>query len=373
MSAQADTAENLEILRFEFPGDDVDEAPWTGLADRSLDPNPFFRPDFLKPYLAKMDARAVAMIVVRNQTSGNWLAAAPVGRRRAGLLIPANTVWAHDYAPLGTPLIDPSADNATIDALLTAAAGPSRLLAVPYFPMASRTASRLIASPEWSARWAGKRQRAALDAGAVKTGHPEPPIRSKKRKELRRLLRRLGDHGAVEMRRLEGAEAENAFEAFLELEAGGWKGRAGSALVSQGNSDSFSRVVIRALAGLGGLQIDELRSGPDLIASLVSFVDRGRVFAWKIAYDEAFARYSPGAQIAIFAREENLKMPEFDGADSLAIPEHSMISSLWKSRIEFGTLLMSRGDRRMSTSLSAADVTLERALRERARKLKRRP
>lgn len=372
MIKPVDPIAGVDVLRLSFLNGEPDEALWADLAERALDPNPFFRPGFLKPYLAHMGPRAVGLIVVRDRESGDWLAAAPVGRRRVGVLFSAETLWAHDFGPLGTPLIDPRADRAAIETFLAAAAGRSNFIVFPFLPVASKTAGLLTNVPGWSARWVHTIERACLDAGPAGQEHPDQTIRSRKRKELRRLLRRLEESGPVEMRSLEGEGALQGFDDFLELEARGWKGRAGSALAARNQTADFAQAAVRASANQRGLRIDELRAGPDLIASLVSFVERGRVFAWKIAYDEQFSRYSPGAQIAVYARDRNILLPDFVQADSLAIPGHSMIEPLWTGRLPIGTLLMSRGCGTFRSDLAAADLALERWLRARGRVLRQR-
>lgn len=97
------------------------------------------------------------------------------------------------------------------------------------------------------------------------------------------------------------------------------------------------------------------------------------MFSWKIAFDEDFARYSPGAQIALQALRTNLASPGFKEADSLAVPGHKMIEPLWRGRLETGTLVYAQGALGgLKQKLGEADVQLERSLRHAARSLKRR-
>ena len=89
----------------------------------------------------------------------------------------------------------------------------------------------------------------------------------------------------------------------------------------------------------------------------------------KIGFDEAFARYSPGAQLALQALKTNLAIPGFRVADSLAIPGHSMIEPLWRGRLETGTLLYADGLKRV---LCKTDLRLEQTLRKAARAVRAR-
>jgi hypothetical protein len=54
---------------------------------------------------------------------------------------------------------------------------------------------------------------------------------------------------------------------------------------------------------------------------------------WKIAYDEAFARYSPGVMLTVELTHELLDDPGVTRADSCATANHAMIDHLWRERI----------------------------------------
>ena len=190
---------------------------------------------------------------------------------------------------------------------------------------------------------------------------------------MKRLLRRLEDEGPVHLETVAGDALQAQFERFLDLEASGWKGREATALASQSQTAAFSRDAVAAMGSAGSVRIDALRVGDKLIASLVSLVDGGRVFAWKIAFDETYAKYSPGAQLVLFTFQQNLAMRGFKLADSLAIPGHSMIEPLWRGRLEIGTLLLSSGSlAAFKNRICSADFALDRALRRLARDVRKR-
>ncbi|POF30614.1 GNAT family N-acetyltransferase [Roseibium marinum] len=353
--------------------EDLPAGAWQQLCDAALDPNPFFSPAFLCPYLRHMEHRQVRLAVVREGKTGVWLLAAPVGRRRLGVALPTATVWATDYSPLGTPLMHPRAGPDAVDAFLKGAAGSGALLAIPYLPLATQTASRLRGATEARITVAAREKRSGHDAGPAGEQQLEAAFSGKRRKEMRRLLRRLGDEHATSFESVTGADVPAAFDAFLRLEVSGWKGRSGTALSSGPQSEAFARSAIANLAAGNGVRIDQLRAGDTLVAALVLIQDRGHVFSWKIAFDENRARFSPGAQIALHALRENLAMPGFKGADSLAVPGHSMIEPLWRGRVETATLLASQGAvGRLMTVLGEADLTAKRGLRRSVRAIKKR-
>ncbi|MEP3431388.1 MAG: GNAT family N-acetyltransferase [Roseibium sp.] len=373
MTVDINSSSSLEVVSVDPLGADLPLENWRVLSDESLDPNPFFGPSFLQALLKHMVSQNVRLVVVRDKDTGVWLMAAPVGHRRIGLAVPGQTIWTTDYSPLGTPLLHPGAGPEVVDLFVSAATGLSKLIAIPYLPLCTKTAERLLEVPGWNSLVAMPFERASHDAGVAGEAQLARAFSGKRRKEMRRLLRRLEDHGPVSMKHLTGEETREGFEAFLDLEARGWKGHGGTALLSQDETAAFSREVIKARSQQKSVRIDQLWTGETLIASLVSFLGGDQVFSWKIAFDEAFARYSPGSQIALMAMRENLQQPGFIRADSLAVSGHSMIEPLWRGRIELGTLLLAKGhSNSLRQRLSAADLHLESRLRATASGLKNR-
>ncbi|MHA7776165.1 GNAT family N-acetyltransferase [Roseibium sp. M-1] len=366
------TTSETEVLSLDPLSGDISFEAWRALGAAALSPNPFFGPDFLRPFLENMGGPKVSIVAVRERNTGRWLAAAPVGRRRLGLLMPVTTTWATEYAPLGTPLIHPEASRETVAVFIEAAASGGTL-AIPYLPLHSQSAARLTAAAPGRTMVLAKGERASHGADANGKAQLAAADSGKRGKEMRRLLRRLGDHGKTRFKSLEGADVIQGFEAFLHLEAGGWKGRSGTALLSVPETAAFSRQAIANRAGTNGVRIDQLWAGSTLVAALVLICDGGKVFSWKIAFDEAYARYSPGAQIALQTLKTNLASPGFRGADSLAIPGHTMIEPLWRGRLETGTLLLTYGRMEiLNRALCRTDLDLEQTLRRGARALKRR-
>jgi len=357
----------LDPLRKDLPLQE-----WRALGAAALDPNPFFGPAFLRPLLDHMGPRSVRLLVLRHG-DGQWRLAAPVGRRRLGLGMSVQTSWATDYSPLGTPLIHPDAEEDELRTFLQTAAGPKGLFAIPFLPLTSVSAQRLARVLPQQTTVLARSERASHAGGAEGEAQLALADSGKRRKERRRLLRRLEDHGQVRFTSLSGQDAVQGFEAFLHLEAAGWKGRAGTALLSLPETAAFARLAIAECAGADGIRIDQLWAGETLVATLVLFQQADQVFSWKIAFDENFARYSPGAQIALRAFRNNLDRTGFAGADSLAVPGHSMIEPLWRGRQATGTLLYSQGPlAALKREACRLDVMFERGARRAARALKRR-
>jgi CelD/BcsL family acetyltransferase involved in cellulose biosynthesis len=175
-------------------------------------------------------------------------------------------------------------------------------------------------------------ERALLQSELSPTAYYEATVRKKKRKELKRLEMRLSEQGQVALRRLQPEDDVGAWcDDFLRLEEAGWKGRAGSALAATPATERFFREVIGGGRAAGQLELLRLDLDGVAIAMLVNLYAPPGAFSFKTAFDERFARFSPGVLLQL----DNLAVLErVDVAwmDSCAVEEHPMINSLWAQR-----------------------------------------
>ncbi|MFO0944617.1 MAG: GNAT family N-acetyltransferase [Planctomycetota bacterium] len=167
------------------------------------------------------------------------------------------------------------------------------------------------------------------------------------RKELRRLWRRLGERGSLEFRALETPAALDEWVAsFLELEKKGWKGVDGGALARDSRGAAFFRAIVAAAGERGQLCLMSLCLDGRPIAMKCNFTSGEGAFAFKIAFDESFARSSPGVQLEL----ENVRwfhaQSKLRWMDSCADPCHPMIGRVWSERRVMSSMLISSGSRR---------------------------
>ena len=66
-------------------------------------------------------------------------------------------------------------------------------------------------------------------------------------------------------------------------------------------------------------------------------------FAFKIAYDEKFARFSPGVLLEVETLSRLHGRPEIEWMDSCAVSDHFMANRLWTGRREITTHLVATG------------------------------
>ncbi len=313
---------------------------WRDLAVRSIEANVFFHPGILLPAIDHLD-QSVTVATLRDPT-GRLIGLAPTERRRLGRIAPAIRIWSHDYGPLGAPLLDAEAIDQAATAVVSAASKKTSLI-VPCLPVEGGAAAALCRAAGRTRRpcsLVDEYQRAIL-------ARPEGPatIRAtlphRRRKEFARQMRRLAELGPVTVETAIDPDRVRArFEEFLTLEAAGWKGAKGTALASLAATAGFARDIVFNRSERGTTRIVSLRLGDHPVAIVVCFIAGATAFTWKIAYDETFARFSPGAQLMLETADALFGDPAIMRIDSCASANHPMIDHLWPGRLALGTLVV---------------------------------
>lgn len=112
---------------------------------------------------------------------------------------------------------------------------------------------------------------------------------------LRKAKNKLGTLKNVEMKFLTGGNgADENLKRFMEIEASGWKGKEGTAIMQDPQAVKYYSVLVRRLAARGWLEWHFLNIDGKPIAAQFA-VRLGRHLAmYKISYDETFSKYAPG-------------------------------------------------------------------------------
>src|SRR5262249_45171691 len=150
-------------------------------------------------------------------------------------------------------------------------------------------------------------------------------VTHKKLKELRRQRRRLEESGALVHMAASGPAAAVALTDFMALEAAGWKGRSGGAARAHAATEAFMREAVTALGAEGDARIDRLIHDGHPVAASITLRSGNAAWFWKIAYDEAFARSSPGVQLTLDLTRDLLADASLAHTDSCATAGHPMI------------------------------------------------
>ena len=230
-------------------------AQWRELAGRALEPNVFYEPAFALAAAPVLGGGVGAGLVWTRSPQPRLLGFFParIERRRYGVPLTVLVGWTHPYGPLGAPLVDREMGEAVIGAWLDhVSSHPQlpKLLLLPYFPANGALAQALdavLARRGGGAACFARHERALLAPGRDRAGYLDASVGRKRHKEFGRLRRRLGDNGAVTSSSTgDPSTIAHALDDFLALEAGGWKGRAGTAAHRPGAGRSPTTRALRA-------------------------------------------------------------------------------------------------------------------------------
>jgi hypothetical protein len=179
-----------------------------------------------------------------------------------------------------------------------------------------------------------RRERAALVPKTTFEDWFSSNFERKRRKEYRRLKARLGEDGKLESHAwAPGDPVDPWIDDLLALEAKGWKGRRGTALAADLRMATAFRAALHRLAAEGSLRLWKLVFNGEPIAMMSGLVKGSQGWLGKIAYDEAFAKYSPGVMLVLEATERLMGKERLALVDSCAIPNHPMINNIWRDRL----------------------------------------
>jgi CelD/BcsL family acetyltransferase involved in cellulose biosynthesis len=363
------------------PLSDIAASQWRRLAERAVEPNGYYLPD----WELAVDAFARGRTGV--SALGAWRDAPTAQEGTTSLigLVPVISLWrayriplpalvsADPYGTLATPLIDRDMANDAVAGLMLEArkAGAHALILrdVPLDGAAMQVFTERLQKDGMRPLVLQSHVRACLDATRDADELLRDALGPKKLKELRRQRHRLAEHGAVhfDVARTP-ADVASALEIFLNLEASGWKAKRGTALVQDEGDASFVRRAAKALAEIGQCEIVTLRTGDTAVAAAIVLRHLDRAFYFKLGVDERFARLSPGVQLTLDLTRHLCADPAMAMADSTAGADHPMINPIWRGRLAIGDVLIPLRRSDPMVSLIHAAMTLRRSIREPVRR-----
>jgi CelD/BcsL family acetyltransferase involved in cellulose biosynthesis len=355
------------------------------LCARSIEPNVFFNPRFLAPAMPRLEDREVRLAVIRDgdeyRSRLRLLLPFSIERPATPLGVAVIRTWSSSFGPLGTPLIDRDDPAGVMEDFFAMLSRQHlklpKVFVLPEIRLDGAVASLLRSVAEslgLPLAVTNEFERAFLEATVDGDEYLKASLKPHHLREFRRLKRRLADLGTLEHRIARTAEeVRHGIEAFLTLEAAGWKGRKRSAMVIDRYNAAFTREAVYRLAERDLCRIHTLTLDRKVIACIVVFVEAGTAYTWKTTYDEAFAAHSPGTLLMIEVTRHHLDDANIMTTDSCAVHDHPVMNRLWTERKPFGTFVIGlTPDADRAARQAASQLHLYRETRNMARLLRRR-
>lgn len=305
---------------------------WEELAAHAIEHNPFYEPWILLPAL-RAQGEGGEFISIWDE--GRLIGLFPFERRRRfkGLPVATLSSWRHSAYLLCTPLVRADAALECLRALLRwiATQGDASVLELRYLPAdgpfrraLDAVASTVVTTQQFS--------RALLIKGASAETYMERAMSAQLRKQLRRKERRLMERGMTTINIGPGGDASAEIERFLELEASGWKGREGGALAASEENLGFGRAVLQEASRRGRLHMVGIDCDGRPVARRCSLIAGDGSYAFKTAYDESFAAYSPGVIAEVLSLRGFHRLDGVEWMDSYTEPDNTVVNRMWQDR-----------------------------------------
>ena len=261
-----------------------------------------------------------------------------------GLPLPVWRIWYHIHSYVCTPLLRAGHERHALRRFLALA--DMRGVASVEFPMFDVGSAFNIALEEVTVRQTrfvtetDRHERAFISSDLAEEEYLATHIRKKKRKEFNRLWNRLSELGELNFSVDNGPDVEGWLKRFLALEAAGWKGKRGTALKVDLDQRAYFEKICRGAQREGKLHCTELSLDGKPLAMLTSFRAGRGLYTFKIAFDEEYARYSPGVLLMLKLIGVVQSDERTDWADSCAVPDHPMIDHIWAERRTMRSVLV---------------------------------
>jgi hypothetical protein len=318
-------------------------AAWADLTKRAS-PNVFMNPAALTAASETGFAQVYVLLAWEEGEPRKLVGVWALQMRKIAPLWPALLeALPYNYAFLSSPVIDPAFIDDVVPAFL------ATIEKNPVLPNLINLQSFNAESPDHDAiikalvARGGEQLRFSESARPFVTREFGVKRSGSTRKKLRQDWNRLSALGAVDIvNERTPVAAQEAFEVFLALEAGSWKGAQGTALLCDEKDAGFVRRLVSGLAEQGNASVALLRIDGVAIAAQVLMYCGTMAYTWKTAFNSDYAKYSPGALLIDKVTEEIFATPGIDAIDSCSA-EGSFMAQLWTGRRKMVDLLIDVG------------------------------
>ena len=331
---------------------------WEELAEHALERNVFYEHWMLLPALQAYGAgKDIGVALVLIDSDGNRPGAGSLAGlfplrlipRFRNLKISALSLWQHPHCYLGTPLVRADRAVECVSGLLQwlRRGASAKLLELPWItadgPFRTLLLERCtdLGLTSWTTEsFTRGLWRQATNAA----GGPGAAVSGALRRRLRRHEKRLTESGRLEHVAMGPAEDIGRWiEEFLRVEASGWKGAGGSALACSESGRRYFTQITTAAFRRGRLLMLGLDYDGEPIARRCAFLAGDGSFAFKTAYDERFAHYSPGTILEIDSLLQLQGLGRVRWMDSCAAPDNALINRISNERKAIHSLAIAGG------------------------------
>jgi hypothetical protein len=326
------------------------------LAAKTREPNIFFEPWMLFPALANYaeSARMVFVLLFNpddTDDKSTLYGFIPLEEKQVyrGLPLSCLVLWHYPHCFQSTPLLHRDGTDQAVKSLMEWFSGNQKykLLEFRQIPVNGQFSETLKAELLMNnSKYLHKDyQRPVLycekDFAAYTARHTSSRFRTRMRANMKKLSAR----GAVEFRRLTAAEhLEQWIDDFLELEASGWKGRSGTAMVQNTRDKGFFESIARAAFTHNSLSSVSLCLDGKPIAMEISFLSTEGCFAFKRAYNEDYRDYSPGVLLDMEVIRLIHENPQLKWMDSCADVSSQIFGQIFIHRKDMSNLTIANSN-----------------------------
>lgn len=367
----------MSVVVVEDPTGLAEHVPaWEDLAATAIEPNAFYEPWVLLPAVRMFGAGQRLLFALVYTSDPQRPSGAPLLcgffplrlTRHPRLRVPVLQLWSHDYCFLCTPLLRAGYAREALRGFADWLAEDSRGSLIEYGGITGEGPFHHVLVDHL-------RERGSL--ACVTSGHTRAFFRPRsdadqylqaalsgtQRRELKRRERRLAESGPLEYPAFDPADdVESWAEAFMRLEAAGWKGREKTALASDAASREYFLTVAREGARRGQLLMHAMNVGGRPVAMRCSFVSGEGSFFFKPAYDEDYARHAPGVLLELETIRRLHAQSRIRWMDSCTTPDNHMLNRMWIDRRAIQTIVVAT-DKRLG-GLTVSLIPLARWLKK---------
>ena len=330
---------------------------WQALADNAGTKNLFYEPMlFIPAYRNLATDIKLDIVAVEDDETNDLIGFFPLKVESHYRRIPIEhySLWRHTHSVTATPLIAQGCEASCLEVFfnwLTSKSCGFPLINFHYFTGSAELQQLILSKAaeyhckidkvdQWS--------RALLSTSLDSQSYYSHFFSRKRVKEHNRLWRRLAEQGNLECYTgsLELAQVESWLAQFLNLEDSGWKSANGTSISKKPSELQFFTEAVTNAAESDRLSVSWLKLDGKMIASECSFTGANGSIMLKIAYDEAYAKFSPGVLLVLKKTEALLVESHAEKEvwfDSCAIADHPMINHLWKQSLTVSNFSTSNG------------------------------